>query len=109
MTTPDTPCRAELFYQHGTSDKVYIVDLRQEGTSKGWIVEASFGRRGGAMSGLRKTDRPCSWMVAEAIFRRLVDEKLKKGYTLKVRPAVITPTEAQARQQALSWLLEAAE
>ena len=41
------PKRAELYFQQGSSDKVYHLQL--EGVQDQWAVQAQWGRRGSAL------------------------------------------------------------
>lgn len=68
-----------LFFTEGSSDKVYNVHLRAEGT--GWIVAFENGRRGGTLKSGLKTAQPVDFAAAEAIFTKTVKEKMKGGYT----------------------------
>jgi bifunctional non-homologous end joining protein LigD len=67
-----------LNYQEGTSDKVYQVAITQSST--GYAVNYSYGRRGSTLSTGTKTQSPVSLEMAEAIFHKLVQAKLAKGY-----------------------------
>ena len=67
-----------LNYQEGNSDKVYQVAITQSST--GHVVNYSFGRRGSTLSAGTKTQTPVSLEKAQAIFQKLVQAKLSKGY-----------------------------
>ncbi len=67
-----------LNYQEGTSDKVYQVAITPSST--GYAVNYSYGRRGSAMSTGTKTQTPVSLEMAQAIFSKLVQAKMAKGY-----------------------------
>ena len=68
-----------LYYQEGSSDKVYQAHLRQEPT--GWTVEFAYGRRGTALVTGTKTQTPVLYAKAKYIYDKLVKDKLAKGYT----------------------------
>ena len=86
---------AALAFQQGGSDKVYIVDLIEDGG--GFSVVASWGRRGAALQSAKKADQ-VDREKAQAVFDKLVREKTSKGYHDSVgvapviRPAVVMPT-----------------
>ena len=67
-----------LYYQEGTSDKVYIAILKQEGNN--WVVNAQWGRRGASMQTGTKTKSPVSYEEAKKIYNKLVKSKRAKGY-----------------------------
>ena len=67
-----------LHYQEGNSDKVYQVAITE--SSAGYIVDYSYGRRGSTLSAGTKTQTPVSLEMAQAIFYKLVQAKLAKGY-----------------------------
>ncbi|GAF91801.1 unnamed protein product, partial [marine sediment metagenome] len=67
-----------LYYQEGTSDKVYIAILKQEGND--WVVNAQWGRRGASMQTGTKTKSPVSYEEAKKIYDKLVKSKRAKGY-----------------------------
>jgi bifunctional non-homologous end joining protein LigD len=68
-----------LYYQQGSSDKEYHVQLAPQGA--GWVVNFQYGRRGGALNSGTKTQQPVSEAEARKIYARLVTEKKAKGYT----------------------------
>ena len=67
-----------LHYQEGSSDKVYQVAITE--SSAGYAVNYSYGRRGSTLSAGTKTQTPVSLEMAQAIFDKLVQAKLSKGY-----------------------------
>ena len=67
-----------LNYQEGNSDKVYQVAITESST--GYVVNYSFGRRGSTLSAGTKTQTPVSLEMAQAVFQKLVQAKLSKGY-----------------------------
>ena len=68
----------DLYFREGGSDKVYMVAIEQEGS--GYVVNFQYGRRGSTLVTGSKTDRPVSYDKALAVFGKLVNEKMKKGY-----------------------------
>lgn len=70
---------ASLAFQSGTSDKVYFLNLEQEGES--YTVTAQYGRRGGALATDNKTKNgSVPFDDAKKIFDRVLREKTAKGY-----------------------------
>ena len=70
--------QVKLFYQEGTSDKVYEIDLLQVGED--YVVNFRYGKRGTALKEGTKTIFPVSITEAEKVFIALEQEKRKKGY-----------------------------
>src|SRR5206468_10781202 len=81
----------ELFYQEGTSDKVYNASIVKEGDV--YTVQVAWGRRGsGLNTGAKAVKVPLA--VAQKKFDSLVREKTNKGYqpiTGEVKPAAVAP------------------
>jgi predicted DNA-binding WGR domain protein len=69
---------ADLWFCEGGSDKVYHASVVEEGS--GYVVEFSYGRRGGHMNTGKKTVKPVSLYEAREVFCTLVQSKVKKGY-----------------------------
>ena len=69
----------QLFFQEGSSDKIYEIDLCESGTNE-FLVNFRFGRRGGPLKEGTKTIFPVSIAEAEKAFSALENEKRKKGY-----------------------------
>lgn len=67
-----------LHYQDATSDKIYNVFLRHEGS--GFVVNFAYGRRGSSLVTGSKTQAPVDIPAAQKIFDKLVKEKIGKGY-----------------------------
>lgn len=67
-----------LFYKEGASDKIYDVQLQEQGS--GFVVNFQYGRRGNAFQSGTKTPKPVSEEEAEKIYNKLVKEKMGKGY-----------------------------
>ena len=68
-----------LYYQQGSSDKVYNIQMEPQGS--GWCVNFQFGRRNSTLTAGTKTQEPVSEAEARKIFDKLVAEKKGKGYT----------------------------
>jgi predicted DNA-binding WGR domain protein len=69
--------QAKLFFQEGTSDKVYEIDLCESGD--GFLVNFRYGRRGASLKEGTKTIFPVPLAEAEKVFAALEQEKRKKG------------------------------
>jgi bifunctional non-homologous end joining protein LigD len=67
-----------LYYQEGSSDKVYHVQIEDIGN--GYVVNFQYGRRGSSLQSGTKTAIPVSERAASVIYDKLVKEKLAKGY-----------------------------
>ncbi|MDF2695387.1 MAG: cdc9 [Labilithrix sp.] len=84
--------RVELFFQEGTSDKVYHATLVDDGDGK-FSVLVEWGRRGAPLSkGSKAVKVPRE--KAERELAKIVSEKTKKGYqeiTAEVTPASVAP------------------
>lgn len=78
---------ASLFYQQGGSDKVYIVELKEQSLQnglKGYVVHCHYGRRGSTLNFANKTPSPVSFVSAYHEFNKVVTEKQRKGYQVDV-------------------------
>lgn len=92
---------ASLYFKEGGSDKVYFATVEPNGDK--FVVNFSYGRRGGSMTTGSKTSSPVSLAEAEKVWEKLVNSKLAKGYRHMTEdgPGVIpqalpdTPTEIQ--------------
>jgi bifunctional non-homologous end joining protein LigD len=92
---------ASLYFKEGGSDKVYFATVEPNGDK--FVVNFSYGRRGGSMATGSKTSSPVSLAEAEKVWEKLVNSKLAKGYRHMTEdgPGVIpqalpdTPTEIQ--------------
>lgn len=85
----------KLFFQEGSSDKVYHATLIDDGGGK-FSVEVEWGRRGSTLSKGRKANR-VGKDAAEKVFTKLVREKTQKGYEsmADAAPAAVAPPEGQ--------------
>lgn len=86
----------QLFFQEGSSDKVYNATILDEGDGK-YSVEVEWGRRGAKLSRGRKANK-VPLAAAEKAYAKLVREKTSKGYeelTEVVQPQAVAPPEGQ--------------
>ena len=86
----------QLFFQEGSSDKVYNAKIIDEGGGK-YSVEVEWGRRGAKLSTGRKANK-VTLAAAEKAYDKLVREKTNKGYeemTEVVQPQAVAPPEGQ--------------
>jgi bifunctional non-homologous end joining protein LigD len=84
-----------LFFQEGSSDKVYNADLLEDGGK--FTVHVEWGRRGSSLSSGNKAVK-VSREVADRTFDKLVREKRGKGYeelTAQVKPSAVAPPEGK--------------
>lgn len=85
-----------LFFQEGTSDKVYNATIVEDGSGT-YSVDVEWGRRGSKLNRGRKAIK-VSLAVAEKTYARLVREKTSKGYeelTDAVQPQEQAPPEGE--------------
>jgi bifunctional non-homologous end joining protein LigD len=68
-----------LYYREGSSDKVYQATI--EPKDNGYLVNFAFGRRGTTLNTGTKTQSPVPLEQAQAIYQKLLKEKMAKGYT----------------------------
>lgn len=68
-----------LYYRQGASDKVYHAAMVP--LNGGFVVNFAFGRRGATLQTGAKTQTPVPYDDAKAVFDKLVQEKIAKGYT----------------------------
>jgi predicted DNA-binding WGR domain protein len=71
--------RVELYFQQGSSDKVYHLQL--ESVEEQWSVNAQWGRRGSALQSDTKV-RSVAYADAKRVYDRLLREKTGKGYLI---------------------------
>ena len=74
----------QLYFREGSSDKVYVVNLKEEPT--GWRVNFAYGRRGASLTTGTKTTKPVPYINAKKIYNKVVNEKADKGYRPKSSP-----------------------
>jgi bifunctional non-homologous end joining protein LigD len=92
---PKTVKTIELFFQEGTSDKVYHAQIVEDGGA--YTVHCQWGRRGASLQQGSKAVR-VPLAKAQQKFDSLVREKTNKGYqaiTVDVQPAAVAPPEGQ--------------
>jgi bifunctional non-homologous end joining protein LigD len=85
----------ELFFQEGSSDKVYNATIIDDGGA--FTVHVEWGRRGSKLNAGSKAVR-VSRDKAEQMFGKLVREKVGKGYEERAaghEPAAVAPPEGQ--------------
>ncbi len=81
----------ELFFQEGSSDKVYNATIVKDGDA--YTVKVAWGRRGGGLNEGSKAVK-VALAAAEKKYDSLVREKTNKGYqpiTTAVKPATVAP------------------
>src|SRR5205814_10306774 len=71
--------RAELYFQQGSSDKVYHLQL--ENVQDQWSVQSQWGRRGSALQSDVKVSGT-SYEEAKRVYDRILREKTGKGYQI---------------------------
>jgi bifunctional non-homologous end joining protein LigD len=69
---------ASLFFQDGSSDKEYHLQLVE--TNGGYLVNFQYGRRGSTLKDGSKTSSPVPQNEAQKIYDKVLAEKLGKGY-----------------------------
>jgi bifunctional non-homologous end joining protein LigD len=72
----------ELYYNEGSSDKVYHASLEKEGNGR-YVVNFAYGRRGSNLNTGTKTEEPLQLAAATNVYRKLVGSKLAKGYKIR--------------------------
>lgn len=88
--------RIELFFQEGTSDKIYNAAIVEDGPGT-FTVKVEWGRRGSSPNTGTKAVR-VTRAAADKKFDSLVREKTGKGYqvlTPEVRPAAVAPPQGE--------------
>ena len=88
--------RVELFFQEGSSDKLYLATLVDDGDGK-FSVLVEWGRRGAALNRGSKAVK-VSRDKAERELAKVISEKTKKGYqeiSSDVVPAAVAPPVGQ--------------
>lgn len=95
----------------GTSDKVYVVNLKESGG--GFTVVAQYGRRGGALATDDKTKNgPIGYEAAKKLFDKTVAGKVAKGYErsgAQVPAAQVAPPNGNATHRPQELLEEVDE
>lgn len=81
--------QVRLYFQEGTSDKVYEIDLCEIAPGR-FVVNYRFGRRGSRLREGSHTSAPVSHAEADKAFSALADSKRRKGYR-DVEPGAASP------------------
>jgi hypothetical protein len=100
----------QLYFQEGSSDKVYEIDLCEVGPGR-CVVNYRFGRRGSRLKEGSQTAAPVSLAEAQKVFDSLASSKLKKGYReggpgASDRPAASPAARASAKPTADAAIAE---
>jgi len=76
-----------LYYNEGSSDKVYNIQLAEVSGSDPLlaVVNFAYGRRGTAYTTGTKTPKPIAADKARTIYNKLLKEKLGKGYNIDLK------------------------
>lgn len=82
----ERPEKVTLYFKRGSSDKVYQAQLIAEQDMRKaevrWTVRAAYGRRGSSMRHISKLQGGTThYTEAKAVYDKLVQSKLRKGYT----------------------------
>jgi len=83
----------KLYFQEGTSDKVYEIDLCESGD--GFLVNFRYGKRGATLKEGTKTIFPVDLQEANKVFDSLEKEKRSKGYSTEGEPMSVVNKPAQ--------------
>jgi bifunctional non-homologous end joining protein LigD len=100
LNTHMKPESTALFFQKGTSDKVYNVKLIAEKNPMDdpyeqdaiWYVCFQYGRRGSSLVNGRKNQQGLTYWAAKRMYQTLVRSKLRKGYKPKTDGSFTTYT-----------------
>lgn len=90
--------KVSMSYQQNGSDKVYLVEMKEQTLSSGlkaYVVHCHYGRRGSTMNFANKTPSAVGMGEAKKIFDKVVKEKTGKGYQVdqhSMGTAAATPT-----------------
>jgi predicted DNA-binding WGR domain protein len=79
--------QVQLFFQEGSSDKIYEIDLCETAPGE-FVVNFRYGKRGAALKEGTKTVFPVNLQEAEKAFAALEQEKRKKGYASTTEAAI---------------------
>lgn len=77
MTTVEVEATSLRYYDNW-SDKVYNVYIVEKDDK--YVVNFAYGRRGASLNRGTKTPNPVSLEKAQAIYGKLINDKMKKGY-----------------------------
>ncbi len=103
----------QLYYQQGSDDKVYQVDLCQVG-DQGFVVNFRYGQRGSKLKNGTKHVAPVRKLLAEQVFHNLVKSKQKQGYyadvTIQIKtqqiPKLLAKLEQAIKQTDVDFSLD---
>mgnify|MGYP003385538889 CR=1 FL=1 len=88
--------QATLYYNNGSSDKIYQADITESGS--GFLVNFAYGRRGNSLKSGSKTKEPVTRDKAQTIFDKLIKSKISKGYTPQEDGAVYSAVDSEQSQ-----------
>ncbi|OIQ90427.1 DNA ligase [mine drainage metagenome] len=74
----NTTLKSNLYYSEGSSNKEYHAELVE--VTGGYVVNFSYGRRGGTLTTGTKTVTPVDHAQAQSIYAKLIQAKIAKGY-----------------------------
>lgn len=97
----ETQKSVTLYFRSGGSDKVYQAELIAAKDGSGYIVNASWGRRGSTLQTATKTAKPLTLEKAQAIYDKLVAAKTSKGYTTDEDGSLFIDTDKANRVSGL--------
>ena len=80
-----------LYFRQGPSDKVYQAWIRPK--DNGFMVHFAYCRRGSTLNTGSKTSAPVEYQIAKDIYKKLVREKMSKGYL----PGADSPQQALSK------------
>lgn len=86
-----------LYYREGGSDKEYHAAVIAQGDA-GYLVNFAFGRRGSTLRPGTKTQAPVTLEQATAIYQKLIDGKMREGYTPDGTGQVFVGSEMEERK-----------
>lgn len=69
-----------MFCQENGSDKEYRAELKQEVTTKDWVVNFAYGKKGASLKAGTKTKVPVKYDVAKKTYDKLIKSKEAKLY-----------------------------
>ena len=69
-----------LHFHDFKSDKVYYAELCKIPKSNLWNINFAYGRRGNTLVHGTKNEKPLPYSKAEAVYNKLVNSKITKGY-----------------------------
>lgn len=99
--TGDMRKNCTLYFRQGSSDKVYQAELLPATDESGYVVNAAWGRRGSTLQTAVKTAKPLPFEKAQAIYDKLIAEKMSKGYSPGKDGALFIDTDNAGRVSGL--------